>query len=78
AFWAMLSAMTMGYAVSSHAANRKLTVLEIWVNNSDGSIGMSSKSETDPSRMAITVTVLPSWMTELAIKGADHGKKGRR
>jgi hypothetical protein len=35
-----------------HAANRKITGLEIWVDNSDGSIEKSSKSETDSSRTA--------------------------
>jgi len=34
-------------------ANRKLTALKICVNNSDGSVETSSKSETDPSRMSV-------------------------
>jgi hypothetical protein len=38
--------------VSSHAANQKLTPLEIWVDNSDGSV---EKSEADPSRMAVVM-----------------------
>lgn len=36
-------------------ANRKLTVLEIWMDNSNCSIEKYSKSEMDPSRMAIVM-----------------------
>jgi hypothetical protein len=36
-----------------HAANRKLTALEICVGNSDGSVETSSNSETDPSTMSV-------------------------
>jgi hypothetical protein len=36
-------------------ANRKLTALEICVDNNDGSVETSSKSETDPSRMSVLI-----------------------
>ena len=61
-------------------ANRKLTALEICVDNSDGSVETSSKSETDPSRMSVlmeaeeTVETMEGVLvktTEVAVGGSD-------
>ena len=59
--------------MSSHAVNQKLIALKICVDNSDGSVETSSKSETDPSRMFIVMENVEETVEGVLVKATEVG-----
>ena len=55
------------------SVNQKLTALEICVDNSDGSVETSSKSETDPSRMFIVMENVEETVEGVLVKATEVG-----